>query len=80
MMFCQHDGHGDDFMVRHHPSESNEIILEFIAMGSIMRVCALDPASLTEVVVQGPISADRSSLAALAKQKLTFVMAKNGHK
>jgi len=44
-----------------------------------MRVCAMDPSSLTEVVVQGPISADRSSLAELAKQKLAFVMAKNGH-
>lgn len=48
-------------------------------MGSIMRVCAMDPRSLTEVVVQGPISADRSTLADLAKQKLAFVMAKKGH-
>ena len=49
-------------------------------MGSTMRVCAMDPATLTEVVVQGPINADRSSLIELAKQKLAFVMAKNGHR
>ena len=67
-------------MARHDTPTSNEIILEFVAMGSTMRVCAMDPGSLTEVVVQGPINADRSSLAELAKQKLAFVMAKNGHR
>lgn len=66
-------------MARNHVSESNEIILEFIAMGSIMRVCAMDPSSLTEVVIQGPINTDRSTLAELAKQKLAFVMKKKGH-
>lgn len=65
-------------MARHRPSKSNEVIVEFMALGTIMRVCAMDPGSLTEVVVQGPISADRGSLADLAKQKLAFVMAKNG--
>lgn len=67
-------------MARHDTPTSNEIILEFVAMGSTMRVCAMDPASLTEVVVQGPINADRSSLVELAKQKLAFVIAKNGHR
>ncbi|MGI9450470.1 MAG: DUF6898 family protein [Geminicoccaceae bacterium] len=67
-------------MARHDTPTSNEIILEFVAMGNTMRVCAMDPASLTEVVVQGPINADRSSLVELAKQKLAFVIAKNGHR
>ncbi|MGI9494365.1 MAG: DUF6898 family protein [Geminicoccaceae bacterium] len=66
-------------MTRHDKPTSGEIILEFVAVGSTMRVCAMDPASLTEVVVQGPINADRRGLAELAKQKLAFVMAKNGY-
>ncbi len=66
-------------MARYCKPTPNEIILEFAAMGNTMRVCAMDPSSLTEVVVQGPINADRGSLAELAKQKLAFVMAKNGH-
>ena len=67
-------------MARNCTSASGEIILEFVAMGNTMRVCAMDPSSLTEVVVQGPISADQSSLAELAKQKLAFVMARNGRR
>lgn len=67
---------GDDFMARYQPSHSNEIIIEFIAMGSIMRVTAMDPHSLTEVVIQGPVGADRNNLADLAKQKLSFVLGK----
>ncbi len=64
-------------MARHRASQSSDVILEFMAMGTVMRVCAMDPGTLTEVVVQGPISADRNNLADLAKQKLAFVMAKN---
>ncbi|MGI9437512.1 MAG: DUF6898 family protein [Geminicoccaceae bacterium] len=59
-------------------SESDGVILEFTAIGSVMRVCAIDPASLTEVVVQGPVGTDRAVLGGLARQKLAFVMARNG--
>ncbi len=69
-------GHRVEFMARHRSIETDEIIVEFIAMGSIMRVCAMDPATLTEVVIQGPINANRSDLTELAKQKLAFVLAK----
>lgn len=67
---------GDDFMARYQATHSNEIIIEFTAMGSIMRVSAMDPQSLTEVVIQGPISTHRNNLADLARQKLSFVLAK----
>jgi len=46
-------------------------------MGHLMRVTAMDSESLTEVVIQGPLNADRNNLASLATQKLDFVMAKN---
>jgi hypothetical protein len=45
-----------------------------------MRVSAMDTHTLTEVVVQGPLTVDRSSLADLARQKLAFVMAKKGRR
>jgi hypothetical protein len=67
---------GGDLMARYSRPEPNEIILEFVGMGSVMRVSAMDPASLTEVVIQGPIGADQASLADLAKQKLMFMLAK----
>ncbi|MGH1483272.1 MAG: DUF6898 family protein [Geminicoccales bacterium] len=64
-------------MARKHSSESKEIIVEFTVMGHLMRVTAMDSESLTEVVIQGPLNADRNNLASLATQKLNFVMAKN---
>ncbi len=63
-------------MAKDQTTETDEAIIEFTAIGSIMRVCAMDPVSLTEVVIQGPINADRGKLAVLAKQKLDFVLAK----
>ena len=79
MFFC-FQGHRNSFMARHHRAMSSEIIVEFIAMGSIMRVSAMDTASLTEVFIQGPINANQDDLAKLAKQKLAFVLAKKGHR
>ena len=63
-------------MARYSQPEPSEIILEFVGMGAVMRVSAMDPSSLTEVVVQGPIGADQNHLADLARQKLMFVLAK----
>jgi Domain of unknown function (DUF6898) len=74
-LYCQ-IGPDNDFMARYQPAQSDEIIVEFTAMGNIMRVSAMDTESLTEVVVQGPINAQRSTLADLARQKLAFVMAR----
>ena len=67
-------------MARHRRATENEIIVEFIAMGSIMRVSAMDTASLTEVFIQGPINANQDDLAELAKQKLAFVLAKKARR
>lgn len=50
-----------------------EILLELTAVGNLLRVAAVDPASLTEVVFQAPLGTDRATLAALAQQKLAFV-------
>ena len=60
------------------PPSLDDIILEFTVVGGILRVTAMDTASLTEVVVQGPIGTDRTNLANLARQKLAFVLQRTG--
>jgi hypothetical protein len=51
----------------------HEILLELTAIGNLLRVAAIDPASLTEVTFQAPLGTDRTTLAALAARKLSFV-------
>jgi hypothetical protein len=63
-------------MQRERPPASNEIILEFTPIGNLMRVAALDPITLTEVVFQAPLAADETTLTALARQKLAFALAR----
>ncbi|MGI9509590.1 MAG: DUF6898 family protein [Geminicoccaceae bacterium] len=55
-------------------SSSDEILLELTPAGNLIRVAAIDPATLTEVIFQAPLTADRAALTALARQKLAFVM------
>jgi hypothetical protein len=47
-----------------------DVYLEFVAVGSSMKVMAIHAATGTEVVVIGPVSAARSDLERLAVQKL----------
>ena len=49
-------------------------ILEFTRIGAIVRVAALDPATLTEVVIQGPAAACEAALRAAALRKLAYVL------
>lgn len=60
------------------PLEGREILLEFIPIGSYVRVTALDTVSLTEVAIQGPKNAAQSVLKANALKRLEYVMRKNG--
>lgn len=57
------------------PDGADEIILEITGIGPYLRVAAMDPATLTEVVFQAPLTADQAAIAALARRKLAFVMA-----
>jgi len=54
----------------------DEIIIEIAVIGTIQRVTAMDPASLVEVVFQAPLSAERSALLTLARQKLAYRLAR----
>jgi len=49
-------------------------ILEFSRAGDIVRVSAMDPATLTEVVIQGPASAGVAALERAALAKLAWVL------
>lgn len=55
-----------------------EIILEFAQVGQVMRVSALDAESLTEVSIQGPVSAGQEMLKRNALRRLEYVLKKKG--
>lgn len=50
------------------------VILEFVRIGPLIRVSAMDPASLTEVVLQGPAAAGEATLRRAALRKLAYVL------
>ncbi len=50
------------------------IILEFTRVGAAIRVTAMDPATLTEVVVQGPVAGGEAALRRAALRKLAYVL------
>ncbi len=55
-----------------------EIIYEFYTIGAVVKITALDVATLTEVSVQGPASAGEAALKQVALNKLLYVLRKNG--
>ena len=57
-----------------------EVILEYQQVGRIMRVCAIDAETGTEVVIQGPIDAPEEQLKRTAIAKLTYVLERRGQK
>lgn len=57
---------------------NREIIIELYPVGSIMRVSAMDTATMTEVVIQGPVSAGETILKRNALRRLEYVLRKKG--
>lgn len=58
--------------------QGREVILEFFPVGNLVKVTAMDTASLTEVSIQGPASAGQEMLKRNALKRLEYVMKKNG--
>ncbi len=58
--------------------KGREVIFEFRPVGAIMRVSAMDTATMTEVVIQGPVSAGRDILEKNALMRLEYVLRKAG--
>jgi hypothetical protein len=57
------------------PRRNPEILFEFTAVGNSVKVCAVDPVTLREVSIIGPVSAGEEALKRAALQKLRYVLA-----
>ena len=55
-----------------------EVIFEFYPVRSIMRVSAMDTATMTEISIQGPVNAGESVLRKNALMRLEYVLKKEG--
>ena len=58
--------------------DPGEVILEFVQIGALIRVSAMEPRSLTEVVIYGPASAGEAALRRTVLCKLDYVLARRG--
>ena len=54
--------------------EPSGVIIEFVRLGQLVRVSAMDPESLTEVVLQGPAAAGEAALRRAVLRKLAYVL------
>jgi hypothetical protein len=52
------------------------VILEFVQIGALIRVSAMEPKSLTEVVIYGPASAGEAALRRTVLCKLDYMLAR----
>ena len=55
-----------------------EVIIEFANIGNIVKVSAMDSATLTEISIQGPKSAGEEVLKRNAIKRLEYVLRKKG--
>ncbi len=53
-----------------------EVIFEFQQVGNLMRVMAMDVATLTEITIQGPVNAGEAVLKNNALLRLEYVLRK----
>ena len=60
------------------PLRNREIIIEFYPVGQVVRVCAMDTKSLTEISIQGPANAGETVLKRNALKRLEYVLKKKG--
>ena len=58
--------------------QGREIIVEFYPVGNVVKVSAMDTQSLTEISIQGPVSAGEETLKRNAIKRLEYVMKKKG--
>jgi hypothetical protein len=55
---------------------NREIIIEFYPVGALVKVTAMDTATLTEISIQGPKSAGEETLKMNALKRLEYVLKK----
>ena len=60
------------------PLKNREIIIEFFPIGRLVKVTAMDTATLIEVSIQGPKSAGEEVLKLNGLKRLEYVLKKKG--
>ncbi|MDD9899755.1 MAG: hypothetical protein OXT65_02105 [Alphaproteobacteria bacterium] len=58
--------------------QSREVIFEFRPVGGIMRVSAMDTATMTEITIQCPLTAGEAVFQKNALLRLAYVLDKRG--
>lgn len=59
--------------------ENREVIFEFTPVGNVMKVSAMDVATLTEISIQCPLHAGERVFRQNALKRLEYVLKKAGH-
>jgi hypothetical protein len=59
--------------------QGREVIFEFRPVGQLMRVSAMDVATMTEVIVQCPVNAGEQVFKHAGLQRLEYTLRKKGH-
>lgn len=59
--------------------QGREVIFECRPVGNIMRVSAMDVLTMTEIVIQCPVSAGEAIFKKNALMRLEYTLKKNGH-
>lgn len=58
--------------------KGREVIIEFLPLGNVVRVSAMDTQTLTEIAIQGPLSTPQNILKNNALKRLEYVLKKKG--
>jgi hypothetical protein len=58
--------------------QGREVIFEFTHVGNVMRVTAMDTATMTEVIIQAPHNAGEVIMKKNALMRLEYVLLKEG--
>ena len=56
--------------------QGREVIIEFFPVGQFVKVSAMDTATLTEISIQGPVTAGEETLKRNALKRLEYVLKK----
>lgn len=58
--------------------KNREVIIEFVPVGQVVRVSAMDVESLTEAIISGPANTPQNILKNNALRRLEYVLKKKG--
>lgn len=68
----------EDLVLSRDILHGREVIFEFMPVGMVMKVSAMDVETLTEVIIQGPATSPQALLKRNALKRLEYVLKKKG--